>query len=261
MTVNDPDATGSVLHPTLSPIVELRQYMLHPGMRDVLIALFDREFIESQETLGMTVIGQFRDVDDPDRFVWVRGFHDMAARADGLKGFYGGPVWKEHRDAANATMIDSDNVLLLRPAQPESGFAPPIGSRPPRGTSGSGSGVVIAAIHSLDGSTENAVDDLASEVRSALIDEGATVLAMFVTETSPNNFPALPVREGENVFVWCAGFADVETGLRWSKDHATLDLSSPSAHRLQGPTQRLHLIPTVRSLLTGASPGCPAFTR
>src|SRR5580698_2965519 len=122
MTVNDPEATGSVLQPTLSPIVELRQYTLHPGMRDVLIDLFDREFIESQETLGMAVIGQFRDVDDPDRFVWLRGFHDMATRADGLKGFYCGPVWKEHRDAANATMIDSDNVLLLRPAQPESGF-------------------------------------------------------------------------------------------------------------------------------------------
>jgi hypothetical protein len=262
MTVNDPEATGSVLQPTLSPIVELRQYTLHPGMRDVLIDLFDREFIESQETLGMAVIGQFRDVDDPDRFVWLRGFHDMATRADGLKGFYGGPVWKEHRDAANATMIDSDNVLLLRPTQPESGFSPPIGSRPQRGTSGSGSGLVVASIHSLDGSSENRIAaNLASEVRSALTDPGATVLAMFVTETSPNNFPALPVREGENVFVWFAGFADVETGLRWSKDHATLDLSSPSAHRLQGPTQRLHLIPTARSLLTGASPACPALTR
>jgi hypothetical protein len=262
MTVNDPDATGSVLHPTLSPIVELRQYTLHPGKRDVLIDLFDREFIESQETLGMTVIGQFRDVDDPDRFVWLRGFHDMVTRADGLKGFYGGPVWKAHRDAANATMIDSDNVLLLRPAQPESGFSPPVGSRPPRGTSGSGPGVVVASIHSLDGSTENdAVDDLAREVRSALIDAGATVLAMFVTDPTPNNFPALPVREGENVFVWFAGLADVETGLRWSKDHPTLGLSSPRPQRLQGATQRLHLIPTARSLLTGASPGCPAITR
>ena len=42
------------------PIVELRQYTLHPGKRDVLIDLFDREFVESQEALGMKVIGQFR---------------------------------------------------------------------------------------------------------------------------------------------------------------------------------------------------------
>src|SRR5689334_8037801 len=92
-------------------ILELRQYTLHPGQRDVLIELFEREFIESQEALGMEVIGTFRDLDRPDRFVWLRGFPDMAARGERLQSFYGGPVSQKHRDAANATMIDSDNVL------------------------------------------------------------------------------------------------------------------------------------------------------
>jgi hypothetical protein len=102
---------------TCCPIVELRQYTLHRGRREVLIELFDREFIESQEALGMDVIGQFRDLNNPNRFVWLRGFRDMPSRARGLEDFYGGPVWKAHREAANATMIDSDNVLLLRPAR------------------------------------------------------------------------------------------------------------------------------------------------
>jgi hypothetical protein len=97
------------------PVVELRQYTLHPGQRDVLISLFDREFVESQEAVGMTVLGQFRDLDDPDRFVWLRGFDDMPHRAEALGRFYGGPIWKAHREQANATMIDSDDVLLLRP--------------------------------------------------------------------------------------------------------------------------------------------------
>src|SRR5216117_1507283 len=108
---------------TCCPIVELRQYTLHPGQRDVLIDLFDREFVESQEALGMKLIGQFRDLDNPDRFVWLRGFSDMSLRARALSDFYGGPVWKAHRDAANVTMIDSDDVLLLRPAAPGSGFS------------------------------------------------------------------------------------------------------------------------------------------
>ena len=118
---------------TCCSIVELRQYTLHPGQRDVLIDLFDREFVESQEALGMKVIGQFRDLDNPNRFVWLRGFRDMPSRAQALKDFYGGPVWKAHREAANATMIDSDNVLLLHPAMPTSGF--PFGNkeRPPVG--------------------------------------------------------------------------------------------------------------------------------
>src|SRR5260370_19944757 len=115
---------------TCCPIVELRQYALHQGKRDVLIDLFDREFIEPQEALGMKVIGQFRDVDNRDRFVWLRGFHDMASRAQALQEFYGGPVWKAHREAANATMVDSDNVLLLRPALATSAFSREISHRP-----------------------------------------------------------------------------------------------------------------------------------
>jgi hypothetical protein len=44
------------------------------------------------------------------------GGANPARRAEALAAFYSGPVWQEHHDAANATMIDSDDVLLLRPA-------------------------------------------------------------------------------------------------------------------------------------------------
>src|SRR5947209_12081023 len=121
--VAEPDSECLKEEQLCCPIVELRQYTLHPGKRDVLIDLFDGEFIEPQEAIRIKVIGQFRDVDDPDRFVWLRGFRDMASRAKALEDFYGGPVWKAHREAANATMVDSDNVLLLRPALPASGFS------------------------------------------------------------------------------------------------------------------------------------------
>src|ERR1700685_430705 len=94
-------------------VLELRQYTLHPGRRDALIALFEREFVEPQEGVGAHVIATFRDLDDPDRFVSLRRFADMAARVDALGAFYGGPAWQAHRSAANATMVDSDNVLLL----------------------------------------------------------------------------------------------------------------------------------------------------
>ena len=96
-------------------VVELRQYTLHDGTRERLIKLFEDEFIESQEALGIRVIGPFRDLEDSNRFVWLRGFPDMNERGRMLGAFYGGPVWQAHCDAANATMIDSDNVLLLRP--------------------------------------------------------------------------------------------------------------------------------------------------
>ncbi len=117
---------------THSPIVELRRYTLHPGRRDELIELFDREFVETQEAVGIQVLGQFYDLDDPDQFVWLRGFNDMSAREQSLNAFYSGPVWRIHREAANATMIDSDNVLLLQLVHPTSGFSLQNGKRPPR---------------------------------------------------------------------------------------------------------------------------------
>jgi hypothetical protein len=77
--------------------LELRQYTLKPGQRDALIALFDRHFVESQEALGMTIVGQLRDRRRADRFVWIRGFSDMQSRHTALEQFYGGPVWAEWR--------------------------------------------------------------------------------------------------------------------------------------------------------------------
>ena len=50
---NDGNGTGTIC----SPIVDLRQYTLYPGTRDGFVELFDREFVETQEAVGMRVIG------------------------------------------------------------------------------------------------------------------------------------------------------------------------------------------------------------
>jgi hypothetical protein len=192
---------------TCCPVVELRQYTLVPGGREVLIFLFEQHFIESQEATGMIVIGQFRDLNNPDHFVWLRGFFEMASRARQLEEFYGGPIWKEHRDAANATMIDSDNVLLLRPASPTSGFQLEQAMRAPIGSTVNREDLLVATIYHL-GKTKGA--DFAAfferELQPRLTKARVSVLASFVTETHPNTFPRLPVRETANVFVWFARF-------------------------------------------------------
>src|SRR4051794_21851701 len=99
----------------VNSVFELRNYTLIPGRREAFIGLFEREFVESQEAVGARIVATFRNLDDPDRFVWLRGFPDMAARAQALGAFYDGAVWQAHRNEANASIVDSDNVLLLRP--------------------------------------------------------------------------------------------------------------------------------------------------
>ncbi|MDE2134557.1 MAG: NIPSNAP family protein [Alphaproteobacteria bacterium] len=228
----------------MSNVVELRQYTLKPGKRDVLIELFEREFVESQETAGMDVIGTFRDADNPDRFVWLRGFADMESRAQSLSAFYGGPTWKANRDAANATMIDSDNVLLLRHAWKDSGFAKE-GSRAPRGSTTLPEGLVLATICNFAAPmTDALVAVCRSAVPSRCAAAGAEFLAAFVTEESPNTFPALPVREGEHVFVWFTLFANAGS-------ERAITLPAELQHALSKPPEALRLLPTARSRLHG----------
>ncbi len=153
-------------------VVELRQYTLKPGRTDDLIEVFDRELVETQEACGMYVLGQFRDLDRPERFVWFRGFPDMETRLEALTAFYSGPVWKEHGPAAVDTMIDSDDVLLLEPTA----FLLP-DARP---------------------GGEVAATELTITVYDGRPDiGGGDPVALLQTLRAENTYPALPVRDAD----------------------------------------------------------------
>lgn len=219
------------------PIVELRQYRLHPGARDTLIRIFDEHFVEGQERCGMRIIGQFRDLDDPDRFVWLRGFADMQSRTRALEAFYGGPVWKEHAAAANATMIDHTDVLLLKPVAGTAGFRFDPRLRPERESPIVAGGIVVATIEHLAGP---ASPDTAAAPEDA---SGPEVLARLVTETAKNGYPRLPVREDANVRVIVRSYAGAPAA-------QASPIPSPGVHR----REILRLQPTPRSLLRHAHP-------
>lgn len=225
----------------MNRIVELRQYALHPGQRDVLIDLFDRALIETQEATGMAILGQFRDLDDPDKFVWLRGFPDLAARRESLEKFYGGPVWKAHASEANATMVDVGNVLLLRPTRPDTGFPP--AARPPVGAAVPGS-AVLATIYYRDRPFGEAFTERMHRDGGArlVVAGAATPMAYFQTEYAENTFPALPVRTGVNAFVWLARFPSVAQLDRYLSQPGPVPDATIS-------TERLRLTPTSRSLL------------
>ena len=235
-------------------VFELRQYTLHPGQREVLISMFDRHFLESQEAVGIRVIGQFRDLDRPDHFVWIRSFEDMVTRDASLRAFYGGPLWKAHREAANATMIDSDDVLLLRPAARGEPFGRLDDPRPGPDADARPASLVLGTVWLLhrpvDGDFLRFFEE---QVRPVLVGAGGPPRACLQTEESRNTFPQLPVRNGEHAFVWFATFAG-EQG--WSAYEAELERSLEwnaavlprLAAQVRG-TQRLRLQPTARSLL------------
>ncbi|MEV6283004.1 NIPSNAP family protein [Kribbella sp. NPDC051770] len=216
-------------------VLDLRQYTLFPGRRDELIELFDREFVEGQEAYGMHLCGQFRDLDDPDRFVWLRGFTSYAARAEALEGFYSGPVWKQHAAAANATMKDSDDALLLRPVMLGEDWPTLDTPRLPLDTPPvvEPASVVAGAVYhrrSLD-------DGFLDYFRSEVVPHLPPLAGVFETLPAANNFPALPLRD-ETVLVWFARFADDTAYRKYVENRPALD-----GRR----TQHLRLRPTARS--------------
>ena len=232
-------------------VVDLRQYTLHPGERDTLIDVFDEHFVEGQEATGMHIVGQFRDLDEPDRFVWIRGFPDMPTRADALNAFYYGPIWREHAATANRTMIDSDNALLLAPVHLDATYPRPDSARPARGTTDVPSSVVAGAVYHRCAADDGFVEFFTDHAVPALTATGAEPVAVFETLVAENNFPGLPLRD-EIVLAWFARFPDDA-----AYDEHRRRLAASAVWQRQvlpelvcrsvAPAQELRLRPTARS--------------
>jgi hypothetical protein len=197
-------------------VVELRRYVVHPDQRDAFVALFDREFTDSQEACGMVPIGHFRDRDDPRGFVWFRGFAQFAARRRALEAFYReSPAWKEHRAQANGALVDNDDVLLLRDARPGSGFDLTSLARP-AGAHAATQRFVGVAVFMLERPAGDAFITAFEDALLPRLREHAQHVAYLVTDSRANEFPALPVREGEWAFVVGGVCADDDALAAWS---------------------------------------------
>ena len=204
----------------------------------------------------MRIIGQFRDLGDSNRFVWLRGFADMPSREKALTSFYmHGDAWRQHAAAARSAMIDTTDALLLRPARAGSGFSLPSADLRPALDSAAPENVIVAAIHSLPApASDDFLDFCLRDVEPLLKDAGAEILASFVTEHSPNNFPRLELREGENIFVLFLGFRDLAAHHAYmtalgQNPHWRNDVYPALLRRIHGRPQYLRLSPTSRSQL------------
>jgi hypothetical protein len=181
-----------------SRVVELRRYSLRPGAFEDLVRLFEERLVAGQEEAGMRIGGIFADEDEPDSFVWWRGFADMKNRRQALDAFYNGPVWREYRDRANSTMLDSDDVILLRHTDP------PHGGGADRGPGEGGRDAIATAILRHSGSSELEYW-FSTEFHIALEETLGASVATWRSEPGQNTFPRLPVRP-EPALVWTATF-------------------------------------------------------
>jgi NIPSNAP len=181
-------------------LVELRSYQIVPGRVPAFVEHFEAHFLDSQEVLGMDIVGQFTVPGDDARFVWVRRFRDPAGRADALAQFYGGPVWQEFGPRANELMVDHTDVHLLYPHPSGPPFAAGHVPHAQRAEASGEPRTVVIAIYDLGDADLPAA--AMSRALAGAPEAGVTELGRLVTAGVPNDFPRLPVHEDVTVGVW-----------------------------------------------------------
>lgn len=93
-------------------IVEVRSYRIKAGHREEFIKLFETRAVPALRAHGMKVFGPLLDVENPNKFVWLRMFPSLSER-DRLKdAFYGGELWKNELEAIAMPLLDSYDVIL-----------------------------------------------------------------------------------------------------------------------------------------------------
>jgi hypothetical protein len=94
-------------------IVEMRTYKLKPGSRDHFLEIFRARTMPAHAEIGMSILGPFLSVEDPDTFFFMRGFPDLAAREPLKAQFYEGALWKQELEGVLMPMIEKYDVVVV----------------------------------------------------------------------------------------------------------------------------------------------------
>ncbi len=235
-------------------LLEIRNYLLQPDMREHFIDYFESNFITTLEAENMHVLGQFRLIGEPDHYVWMRAYENMQTRGDSLHAFYDGSVWKQHRSRTNGMLIDSDNVHLLRPLDDLADLTCGQTSRTVAAALADASispktGMIGVDIYqSRPGQRDDLIRQFDAQVASAYRDLGIQVRGRFVAEMSTNTFPRHPAFQNEHEFVVITAYASEAAG-RDQRAQAEPVVHQALASLLDGTPEILLLTPTLRSPL------------
>jgi heme-degrading monooxygenase HmoA len=93
-------------------IVEVRSYRIKPGKRAEFIEFFETKAVPALRSHGMKILGPLLDVENPNKFVFLRSFPSLDDRESMKNKFYEGELWKNELEGIAMPMIDSYDVIL-----------------------------------------------------------------------------------------------------------------------------------------------------
>jgi heme-degrading monooxygenase HmoA len=234
--------------------LELRNYLLKPNVLEHFIDYFEAHFIFSQEAAQMPVLGQFRVINEPNHFVWLRGFNDMQTRLEGLQNFYGGPVWEKFGPVANDMMLEWHNVHLLHLLSSITELtcglsADVVAADLAAGTISPYTGVIVIDLYQAEpGKRSELVDKFQTQVVPAAQNEAIQIRGYFVAEMRKNEFTRLPVIQNEDELAVITAY-ESEEACREQRDKVTPHINTTLSALLSKTPETLLLSPTLRSPL------------
>jgi hypothetical protein len=93
-------------------IVEVRSYRIKPGRRAEFIRFFETRSVPALRSHGMKVMGPFVDLENPNKFVWLRSFPSLEDRDRMKDAFYESDLWRNELEAIAMPMLESYDVIL-----------------------------------------------------------------------------------------------------------------------------------------------------
>lgn len=93
-------------------IVEVRSYRIKPGKREEFIRMFETRAVPAQHSHGIKIIGPFLDVENPNKFVFLRSFPSHEERERMKAAFYGSELWKNELEGYAMPLLESYDVIL-----------------------------------------------------------------------------------------------------------------------------------------------------
>ncbi|GEO07806.1 NIPSNAP family protein [Segetibacter aerophilus] len=186
-------------------VIELRNYLLRPGQRENFTNLFEANFIISQQEAGSCTLGQYKVKGAENHFFWIRGFESMASRNKALNDFYTSIIWKQNRSTANSMILNNDNVHLLKPlnisdSTNEASFN--------SNWFGRQKGFAVIDFYISNTKLDKLIEFVKKQYSYMLSKANIENTSFWVSETSINDFPALPVFQDKNLLVQISFYKD-----------------------------------------------------
>jgi hypothetical protein len=94
-------------------IVEVRTYTIVAGLRQRFLDLFETRTRPLQQSLGIQVFGPWLDIENPDRFVWLRAFPSLEERERMKHALYEGAEWTGELEALMMPMLTEFTSILV----------------------------------------------------------------------------------------------------------------------------------------------------